>query len=100
MSIADVGQRTENSFALRDSLWRVFALNVGKTQLTEKRHRGRRQQTEVRPLYPQSHCMPPERETAGTGDNTTAQATVQSPLNLFVVSPVFLRPLCSRIPGK
>jgi hypothetical protein len=45
MSIADVGQRTENSFALRDSLWRVFALNVGKTQLTEKRHRGRRQQT-------------------------------------------------------
>jgi len=59
------------------------------------------------PLHPQSHCKRSEGETTGAGDNTTAQATRQRPdsrrqigeaLNLLAVSPVFLSPLCRRIP--
>jgi hypothetical protein len=47
MSIAEVGQRNRELFALRDGLWRVFAFNVGKAQLPKERHRDRRQEVDV-----------------------------------------------------
>jgi hypothetical protein len=44
-----------------------------------RRAQGKSERAQARPLYPQSHCPPPEDETTVTGDNTTAQATVQRP---------------------
>jgi hypothetical protein len=62
------------------------------------------ERAQARSLYPQSHCTTPEAETTVPGSKTTDQGSFESPdsrrqigeaLNLLVVSPVFLTPLCS-----
>ena len=66
-----------------------------------RRAQGKSERAQARPLYPQSHCPPPEGETRGTGGKTIHQANVQTTDEESVeVSPVFLSPLCSRIPRK
>ena len=54
------------------------------------------ERAQARPVYPQSHCTPPEREPRGTGGKTTDQANVQATDEESVaVRPAFLTRLCS-----
>jgi len=77
------------------------ALSHARRRARLRRAQGKSERAQARPLYPQSHCPPPEGETRGTGGKTTDQANVQTTDEESVeVSPVFLSPLCSRISRK